>query len=1031
MAGGRLPTGYPVATIFFEDENGEPQPVTALNPLPTSGGGGGGGGGSSLADSSVVDAAGVYWLVRDNGTTLTYRNWATGATGTPTAPVQPVGAGAGRQVSSVLYNAIAAGTGYAIGDVLERTVVLDIAVNPAVVLGSTWVNVTTGAVLGTAPSMGDLVQTDDNVAATMADGANVSLGARADAAAGSDTGTFSLISLFKRLLQSTTSLVGRLPAALEGNRLAVNANNFSLTWREPFVAFPGTDWLQPQTGTGDIVGVDGNAAGASYLVLSKNPLDLSGGESWVESSVTFAMPIEMAIGAHLSQRTLGQEFSVEVVSTEDPGTPPAELAISAIQQATTTLTVTTATAHNLKVGSRIGIYGVTGNSALNYSELVVATTPSATQFTCTAGPQGNIPSVTSGPFAQGFVYARSAMGFSPNGTSMIFENATATQASFYTKSDNGDPMPVGGTLGGNHSATVATTASVQAANAFATYAFRPTSEYRLAQMADRLQWHDATVDATGQTTARATVTQVIPNNGQTYKLRFRAKNHKSLTAPVAKIVSAAKTGTTTATIVTDVAHGLTTGDVVNIYGIRDQAASSFPNLTAATAVASVVNATTFTIVIGTAATVTSYGGYVSRVNGGQVQQGAIAQAVQSATIASSVLTLVGSAAWSGLLIGDYVNAHGLRRATDGSDLGIDGVYRVRDIQTTNLVLEPIGTTSIPATLGTTNCGGAILKRTDLRVSFVRLFDFDRLRVEALNRPTSDAAGALPVVLQGGTLPTVTNLSQIGGAAPNVSVANGSANRSLSTSQATAVAQVDVNAAAFAGAGRVNGTVIASAQGGGAVISAEVNVSALTLGTATGIVLVLQESRGGSNFTDIWTSRIITATGIVSVPPIAVGGRRRWAVHSIGGTSTTVTVTVNTNELPTGTYPLVRSFRDAFAATNPFATVFNNAALAASTLVLTTGNSTTTPFLVEGCKQITAFMTLTGGVPTTQPVLTLELSMDGTNWWATGTTLTATGAGVVMASLSGATAKFARLRVSTASAGGTAYTLGEIGIEAVN
>ena len=41
------------------------------------------------------------------------------------------------------------------------------------------------------------------------------------------------------------------------------------------------------------------------------------------------------------------------------------------------------------------------------------------------------------------------------------------------------------------------------------------------------------------------------------------------------------------------------------------------------------------------------------------------------------------------------------------------------------------------------------------------------------------------------------------------------------------------------------------------------------------------------------------------------------------------MTVNTNELPTGTYPLVRSFRDAFAATNPFATVFNNAALAAS------------------------------------------------------------------------------------------------------
>jgi hypothetical protein len=50
-------------------------------------------------------------------------------------------------------------------------------------------------------------------AATIADGADVALGAKADSAASSDTGTFSLIALIKRALQSLTTLIGRFVAA--------------------------------------------------------------------------------------------------------------------------------------------------------------------------------------------------------------------------------------------------------------------------------------------------------------------------------------------------------------------------------------------------------------------------------------------------------------------------------------------------------------------------------------------------------------------------------------------------------------------------------------------------------------------------------------------------------------------------------------------------------------------------------------------------------------------------------------------------
>jgi hypothetical protein len=180
----------------------------------SSAGGSGGGSGSSLADSSVVDAAGVYWLVRDDSSTLTYKNWATGVTGTPTAPVTPVGKGAGRQVVTVNYNVMVAGTGYSIGDVIERVVVLDVSSTPAVVITATWLNVTTGLIIG-SPTMSNLNLIDDNVSVTgtvALDSGTITallanIGATNDAVAASDTGTFSLIALTKRLL-------GKLPASV-------------------------------------------------------------------------------------------------------------------------------------------------------------------------------------------------------------------------------------------------------------------------------------------------------------------------------------------------------------------------------------------------------------------------------------------------------------------------------------------------------------------------------------------------------------------------------------------------------------------------------------------------------------------------------------------------------------------------------------------------------------------------------------------------------------------------------------------------
>ncbi len=540
--------------------------------------------------------------------------------------------------------------------------------------------------------------------------------------------------------------------------IEVTPSNITGKFRESFENFtPGVNW-NLTTGSGDIVQTDGNAVSASYLVISKDPLTAN-----TETSLTyigsFPMPIETAVGLSMSQRALGQELSMELVSTETPLPPVPDIAISSIQQTTTTLTVTTAAAHGLVPGKRIGIKGITSDSRFNYPAVVVASTPSDTQFTVTAGPGGTITSVTAGPYTnQGFVYFRSALGYAQNGVSEIFENTSVTNASMYARSAAGDALP-SGTASGNHSVTVSGTGSTQAINSPYTYAFLPSSEYRLNLQADRAQFYDAGIDSTTSSTSRLLRTQVVPDPSKDYTLRFRMTNVDSLPIPNAKIVSAVKSGTTTGTFTTEVAHGLTTGDFINIYGVGDT--TGFPNVTTAVQVLSTPTSTSFTAILGTAVTATSAGGLVSRAQGSQVLQGIATPVAAQASSTSTQLTLVGSASWS-LTIGDYVNVYGLRNRSTGADLGFDGAYKVVNQVTSALTLEPLTGTTLPAPLTLTNTGGAVIRRTDARISFVRIFEYLRERVELMARPGGDASAAVTITgsngisVSGSVTPISTN-----------------------------------------------------------------------------------------------------------------------------------------------------------------------------------------------------------------------------------------------------------------------------------
>jgi hypothetical protein len=913
-------------------------------------------------------------------------------------------------------------------------------------------------------------------------------------------------------------------AQLRATDLHVVPANITGKFREAFETLnttPTTGKWTLSAGTGDIVQVDGNALAASYLTISKSPWNAAN-ETWLETQAAFTMPIELAFGAHLSQRTLGQEFAFEVVDTGTPLPDISDLAISSIAQTTTTLTVTTTQPHGLSPGKSTGIRGVL-DSRVNYPALVVASTPSPTQFTATAGPGGNLPSLSAytasvlasttaalpanvyangtlgvgatltasanGAFPDqdgvaiplngrvlvrfeaaganngvyflsqvgsagtpwiltratdydtvaeltvvagalfavsvfvsgglthsqkefylsatvttvgttavtwvdsgstgplGFVFFRERLGRANNGAAQIFENATVTNASLYIRSESGDALPSGVALG-NHAITVGTTASVQLANAAYTYAFAPTTEYRINVQADRTQWFDSAVDAVAQTANRLLRTQVCPDPDDTYKLRIRATNNKSLTVLTAKVTSVSKT-TTVGTFTTATAHGLVTGDLIVYYGNSNTGAAAFPNLTAATAV-TVIDATSFTATIGTSSAVTGYGGVIAKVQGGNLLSalGAITQTAINATLSTlsdgtRQLVLTGSGNWAGLLIGDYVELAGAGNNTNGATLGVDGAWKVANIATTALTLVPTTAAfaaTLPADFGTTTCGGAVIKRTDLRVSFVRLFDYERERVELLARPSGDLSAAAPVALQGGTTAVTGTVGITAGALTNFQLA-------------TSVA--DVASAAITTTATV--AAITPALG----ISYQVNIPVTVVsGTNPTMDVRIEESDdGGTNWFTVHDFPRITAVGIYRSPLIPVNGNRVRYVQTIAGTTPSFTRAINRLQ---SNYPAlpVRQLIDRTIAPN-------------------TGNSVTPVLLTRDCGNSTQLVVNMGAITTTAPQFQLEGSDDfGATWYAIGAPLTGVASSTVQQTVNSINAAAIRVRVSTAGSGAT-------------
>lgn len=489
--------------------------------------------------------------------------------------------------------------------------------------------------------------------------------------------------------------------------------------------------LTATEGAGHIIEQAGDAMSAQYLKISLSPFDESTGVR-LASKMRFSFPFRIGYGVSLSQRIVGQEFLVGIAGCGTDGeiaygSDFADVAMPSTVSITSNVATITLPLHPFVGGDRVLIAGAARHE-LNVGPVYVTVVDRNTITVPITATNGTYSAT--GGVVRYLDFFRGAL----NGAGLVFENTNAAQASFVTKRNGARQRYL--------NSTIATTAATAITSSPYSDPFIAASVQELATGMDEVSFRSFTADSNSGPSGIGKWGQGIPDEELEYKILIRARNFGRLTRPVARIETAAKAGTTTATFTTDVAHGLAVGDPISIYGVRDQAA--FP--TTAATVASVISDTSFTAVVGSATTATSAGGFVNLVEGGVALPGAIGQAVASIAAADGILTLTGNTTWTGLAIGESYQLHGLEPAVRA----YEGAYRLVRASAATAELKPIGSTPAPAAIGTTTTGGGIIRRTDFRVHFVRVLDHTRHYTEIIGGRgnVADINNAVPVTIAG-------------------------------------------------------------------------------------------------------------------------------------------------------------------------------------------------------------------------------------------------------------------------------------------
>ncbi|QKQ75579.1 hypothetical protein [Nostoc sp. TCL240-02] len=131
-----------------------------------------------IASTIWTDNSGAFYVRRDlvnegTGTiTVTFTD-PTGSAATPGAGLRPL-ATTDKDTITDFYDVLASGTGYSTGDLLARVAILDVnSGSPSATF--VWLNLTTGTILGSAPTSANIERANENVGARQVGNWNVTI----------------------------------------------------------------------------------------------------------------------------------------------------------------------------------------------------------------------------------------------------------------------------------------------------------------------------------------------------------------------------------------------------------------------------------------------------------------------------------------------------------------------------------------------------------------------------------------------------------------------------------------------------------------------------------------------------------------------------------------------------------------------------------------------------------------------------------------------------------------------------------------
>ena len=735
------------------------------------------------------------------------------------------------------------------------------------------------------------------------------------------------------------------------------------------------------------------AGGQQAIALSASPLNTN-----TDSSITFneqfkpSFMNEYAIS--LSQRTKVITSYMEIVDTDIYDETFQEFNIASMSQANTTLTVTLDNPFDGSLGYWVDIWGLE-DSRFNYCNLCVASISADKKtLTFTTADDATLVSLTGTPAnIVGGKLKCQKLGAN-NFARIRFSTVVTTKASFQSRFNKGLFKTSGTLTGLQYGITNTTNATYLGATG--QVELKPQTRYKISLNEDTLRFMDSLIDTPAYDNPRASITEVKPSFFKNYRNRMRMVSPISTPTPIAKIVSAVKTGTTTATITTDVPHGLSLVSFVNIVGVRDS--TNFSTVTGFPT--SIISPTQFTIVISVGAvTANSYGGLVQEVHGQSSISGLFSTTIQSIARdqTSEILEVVGASNWSGLNVGEYVDLYGCLNS-DGNSLEVDGVYRVNNVFTTALRLEPVKnldgsyvvngegnqvTPSFNSSFAPTNCGGSVILRTTMRMHDITSVSYNKQMVQMEGQGISDISLAMPVMFPATPLVTIGNVfsTYSGTGGVEVRPSNGVFD--------------DIAVAAITST--VTGSAAPITQGNGFQVT--IPVTALSGTNPTLDVRIEESFDGGINWVTLYDFQRITAIGSYNSPMLRATGSHIRYVRTVTGTSPSFTMKASRNIRP-------------MVPAEPQKRLIDRS------IVLTTLDSVT-PTLFQGAANNVQLVVNVGAITTTAPAIQLEGSEDGVSWYLMGVPLTAVANKTVQLTVNSLSATFTRARVSTAGVGVTA------------